>query len=89
MPTVTVAHLVHAYVKRPQSSVWIVPGSLDDFEDPINEELYPHINDYLPKRGVLIASKVTPIEADELIAETVRKFRYAGIEASADSLCDD
>ncbi len=89
MPGVTVAHLVHAYVKRSQSSVWLVPGSLEDFEDPANDELYPHIDDYLSKRGVLIASKISPAEADKIVAETIRKFRQAGIEATDDSLCDD
>ena len=92
MPTVTVVHLVHAYVKRPQSSVWIVPGSIDDFVDPADpatEDLYLHIDDYLPKRGVLIASKVTPAEADEIVAQTIFKFQQAGIEAIHDALCDD
>ena len=82
-------HLVHAFVKRPQSSVWIIPGSMDDFEDPANEHRYLHVDDYLPKRGVLVASRVEPAEAARIVADSMDKFRQAGFEAVEETLCDD
>ena len=88
-PGVTVVRLVHAYDRRQRSSVWIVPGSLADFEDPANENLYPHIDDYLPKRGILITAKVKPDEAAELVHQAARKFQEAGIDVTAETLCDD
>ena len=66
MATVTVAHLLHAYTKPPKSSVWVIPGTLDDFENSANEERYPHIDEYLVQRGIRIASHVSPDEADEI-----------------------
>jgi hypothetical protein len=89
VPGVTIVHLIHAYVRRNKSSVWIVPGSLDDFEDPSNEGKFPHITDYLLQRGIIIASEVKPDAAAQLVREAIDRFRRAGINAVEETLCDD
>ena len=89
MSSVTVIHLVHVPARRNRSSVWIVPGSLDDFEDPVNEDRYPHITDYLAQRGIIVAAMVKPDVAARLAEDTIGKFHQAGIEAIGIALCDD
>ena len=89
MQGVTIVHLVHAYPRRNTRSVWIVPGSLDDFDDPSNESKFSHITDYLPQRGILIASKVKPDAAAKIARNAVDRFQLAGIDAVEITLCDD
>jgi hypothetical protein len=89
MAGITIVNLVHGSVRRNRNSVWIVPGSLDDFEDPSNEGKFPHINDYLPQRGIVIASEVKPDAAANVVREAIERFQIAGIDAVEEVLCDD
>jgi hypothetical protein len=86
---VTIVNLVEAYSPKPKNSVWIVPGTLSDFDAPENEDRHPHLDDYLPIRGVLVCSKIPPDAAEALVQEIAAKFRQAGITAQLETLSND
>jgi hypothetical protein len=89
VPSITIVHLVHAYDRRNTRSIWIVPGSLDDFNDDSSESAYSHITDYLSERGILIASKVKADAAGQIARNAIDIFRRGGIDAFETTLCDD
>lgn len=87
---ITIVIVVEAYAKKPLNSVWIVPGSTADF-DEVEEcnERYPHIDDYLAERGVLIQAKISPAEAETLAVHLVDKFTRADFEVARTFYCND
>jgi hypothetical protein len=86
---VTIVNLVEAYSKIPSNSVWLVPGSTADLELEESEPLYPHVNDYLARRGICICSKTTPEVAGEIVRELTDKFQLGNVPIESTTLCND